>query len=189
MHLSRVKLSNLRRLSNVSIGMDKDISIFVGANNSGKTSLAQVMYLFLGGSRERLTFHDISACSWTDIESFANGEEGKVLPQMAIDLWFAIKEDDLHKVIDLLPSLEWQGTHVGIRITFEPQNQDEMLQRFRKHYAEAQRLAEGVGTEEDELYVAPPRTLREFLEIELHREYEFRYYVPDQAQFNEKSRW
>jgi predicted ATP-dependent endonuclease of OLD family len=187
MYLSRVNLSNFRRLSKVSIGFDKDISIFVGANNSGKTSVAQAMHLFLAGARDRFSFHDISACRWADIESFANGEEGVVLPEMAIDLWFAVEEDDLHRVIDLLPSLDWQGTHVGIRIAFAPQNQDETLQRFREQHADAQRLAADVPVREgEEAYVAPPRTLREFLETELHREYEFKYYVLDETQFNDE---
>lgn len=187
MHLSRVNLSNFRRLSSVSIGLDRDISIFVGANNSGKTSVAQALHLFLGGARDRLSFHDISACRWADVESFANEEEGAALPEMAIDLWFAVEEDDLHRVIDLLPSLDWQGTHVGIRIAFAPQNQDETLQRFRERYADAQRLAAAVPLREgEEPYVAPPRTLREFLETEFHREYEFKYYVLDAAQFNDE---
>jgi predicted ATP-dependent endonuclease of OLD family len=186
MYLSRVKLSNFRRLSNVSIGLDKDISIFVGANNSGKTSVAQAMHLFLSGTRDRFSFHDISACCWAEVESFANKEEGAALPEMAIELWFAVEEEDLHRVIDLLPRLDWQGTHVGIKITFAPRNQDETLARFRERYAQAQQLSADVPVEEyGELYIAPPRTLREFLETELHHEYEFKYYVLDEGQFDD----
>lgn len=167
--------------------MDEDISIFVGANNSGKTSVAQAMHLFLTGARDRFSFHDISACCWAAVESFASGEEGAALPEMAIDLWFAVDEDDLHRVIDLLPRLDWQGTRVGIRIAFGPHNQGETLQRFRERYAAAQRLAADIPVGEgEEPYVAPPRTLREFLETELHREYEFKYYVLDEAQFNDE---
>lgn len=186
MYLSRVKLSNFRRLSNVSIGMDEDISIFVGANNSGKTSVAQAMHLFLTGARDRFSFHDISACCWGEVESFANDEEGAALPEIAIDLWFAVEEEDLYRVIDLLPRLDWQGTHVGIKIVFAPHNQDETIQRFRERHTEAQQLAADIPvTEGEEAYVAPPRTLREYLEAELYREYEFKYYVLDEVQFND----
>ncbi|MCG7981429.1 MAG: AAA family ATPase [Candidatus Thiodiazotropha lotti] len=180
-------MSNFRRLSDVSIDLDEDISIFVGANNSGKTSVAQAMHLFLAGVRDRISFHDISACRWADIEAFANGEESAALPEIAIDLWFAVQEDDLHRVIDVLPSLDWQGTHVGIRITFAPQNQDQTRERFLARHADAQRQAADVPVREgEEPYIAPPTTLREFLEAELRREYEFRYYVLDVAQFNER---
>tara|TARA_R110002049_G_scaffold45948_1_gene133658 strand:- start:35810 stop:37999 length:2190 start_codon:yes stop_codon:yes gene_type:complete len=166
--------------------MDEDISIFVGANNSGKTSVAQAMHLFLAGARDRFSFHDISACRWATVEAFANGEEGAALPIISIDLWFAVEEQDLHRVIDLLPRLDWQGTHVGIKIAFAPQNQDETLIRFKEKYAEAQQQAVDIPLlEGEEPYIAPPRTLREFLELELHREYEFKYYVLDEAQYSE----
>lgn len=187
MHLSRVNLRNFRRLSNVSIGMDEAISIFVGANNSGKTSVAQAMHLFLTGTRDKMSFHDISACRWSDIDSFANGDEGAMLPEIAIDLWFAVDENNLHRVIDLLPSLNWQGTNVGVRIAFTPPDQYGTLQRFQERNASVKQLAADITVgEEEEQYVAPPRTLREFLETELHREYEFKYYVLDEAQFNDK---
>lgn len=187
MHLSRVSLSNFRRLSNVSIWLDDDISIFVGANNSGKTSVAQAIHLFLAGARDRMSFHDLSACRWADVESFANKEEGTALPEIAIDLWFDVEENDLHRVIDLLPSLNWRGTHVGIRIAFAPQNQEETLQRFQERYEDAKKAAADVPVAEGkERYVAPPRTLQEFLETEFHREYEFKYYVLDATEFDDE---
>jgi predicted ATP-dependent endonuclease of OLD family len=187
MHLAKVKLTNFRRLSDVKIDLDRDISIFVGTNNSGKTSVAHAMHLFLSGARERVSFHDFSASRWADVQSFANGEEGAVLPEMAMDLWFAIEESDLHKVIDLLPSLNWQGSYVGARIAFTPENADETLERFQTRFQEAQRAAGEVAVlEGEEPYVAPPRSLREYLESDLRREYEFRYYVLDVARFDEE---
>ena len=41
-------------------------------------------------------------------------------------------------------------------------------------------------SEEDEIYIAPPRTLREYLENELQKEYEFKYFVLDEAQFTDE---
>ena len=145
------------------------------------------MHLFLAGERGRLSFHDISASKWSDVQAFQDEGEGAALPEMAMDLWFEIEEADLHRVIDLLPSLDWQGTHVGVRITFSPRNADETLQRFRARFEEAQQAAANVQVPEgEEPYVAPPRSLREYLETELHREYEFRHYVLDAAQFNDE---
>jgi len=187
MHLSNIRLSNFRRLSEVKIDLDRDISIFVGANNSGKTSVAHAMNLFLAGARDRVSFHDISACRWADIEAFTQREDGASLPVMALDLWFEVEADDLHRVIDLLPSLDWQGTRVGLRIAFAPQNADETLARFRERHEQAQAAAADVQLPEGaEPYVAPPRTLTEFLETEIRREYEFKYFVLDAAQFNDE---
>ncbi|KZB57710.1 ATP-dependent nuclease [Thalassospira xiamenensis] len=183
MYLSDIRLKNFRRLSDVKISFDNDISIFVGANNSGKTSVAQALHFFLSGTRDRVAFHDISACRWNDIDNFANAIDGAVLPEMSVDLWFEVEQNDLHRVIDLLPSLSWESTKVGVRIAFSPRNADETLQRFRQRHEQAQIGIQTPAGEDP--YIAPPRTLKDFLETEIPREYEFKYYVLDIAQFND----
>jgi len=179
MHLSKIRLKNYRRLADVKIDLDSEISIFVGANNSGKTSVAHAMHFFIGGARDRVRFHDISACRWSDIDAFEAGQADAALPVLSLDLWFGVEQADLHRVIDLLPNLEWQGAMVGVRIAFAPRSEDETLTRFQEQHAQAH-------PEGEEPYVAPPRTLREYLEDELQREYEFKYFVLDEAQFNEE---
>ncbi len=183
MHLSKIRITNFRRLADAVIDLDSDISIFVGANNSGKTSVAHAMQFFVRSDRDRVSFsfHDISACRWKDIDDFQAGEEGANLPVMSADLWFDVEQDNLHRVIDLLPHLEWEGSKVGIRIAFAPRNQDDTLTRFNARHAIAQEAA-GDG---EEPYDIPPRSLREFIEKEFRKEYEFKYFALDKAQFND----
>lgn len=186
MHLSKIRLRNFRRLEDVKIDLDQDISIFVGANNSGKTSVAHAMNFFVNAARDRVSFHDISACRWGDIDSFQAGVVDASLPVLSLDLWFAVEQADLHRVLDLLPRLEWEGSQVGVRITFAPRNEDETLARFNERHQQAQDAVAGMEIPEGQKpYVAPPRSLREFLEGELGKEYEFRYFILDQAQFND----
>jgi len=185
MHLSTIKITNFRRLSDVKIDLDRDLSIFVGANNSGKTSVAQAMHIFLTGARDRVSLHDFSASRRSDIEAYARDEGGAMLPSMSIDLWFEVGANDLHRVLDLLPSLQWQGSRVGVRISFQPQNAGETRERFKIQHNNAQeqaRAADGV----DDDFVAYPRSLSEFLETEIKREYEFRYYVLDPDRFDDE---
>jgi predicted ATP-dependent endonuclease of OLD family len=187
MHLNAIKIKNYRRLTDVRIDLEKDISIFVGANNSGKTSVAHAMHFFMGGARDRVSFHDISACRWSGIDAFEACQDGAELPALSLDLWFAVEQTDLHRVIDLLPNLEWQGSVVGVRIAFAPRNEEETLTRFRERHAQAQEAVAGLEIREgEEPYIAPPRTLRDYLEEELQREYEFKYFVLDEAQFNDE---
>lgn len=186
MHLSNVSIRNYRRLKDVKIDLDKEISIFVGSNNSGKTAVAHAMHFFISGVRDRFTFHDISACRWRDIDAFEAGQEDASLPILSIDLWFEVEQADLHRVIDLLPNLHWQGSMVGVRIAFGPRNEDETLERFREKYELAQEAVADIGGPEgEEPYIASPKSLREFLEDEIHREYEFKYFVLDEAQFDD----
>ena len=189
MHLNKVRIKNFRRLCDVKIDLDREISIFVGANNSGKTSVAQAINLFLTGARDRVSFHDISANRWPNVEAFSRGDEGVSLPSISIDLWFEVRASDLHRVIDLLPSLDWQGSRVGIRVIFDPINQDETLTRFREKHALAQEAADAaielVGEGEADNFVVSPQNLTEFLKDEITREYEFRYFVLDPARFDD----
>lgn len=189
MHLSKIRIKNFRRLCDVKIDLDREISIFVGANNSGKTSVAQAIHLFLTGARDRVSFHDISANRWPNVEAFSRGDEGASLPPISIDLWFEVRASDLHRVIDLLPSLDWQGSRVGIRVTFEPINQEETLTRFREKQALAQAAADAAvelaAEGEADNFVVSPQNLTEFLKDEITREYDFRYFVLDPAQFND----
>lgn len=185
MHLSNIRLVNYRRLADVKIDLDREISIFVGANNSGKTSVAHAMHFFIGGTRDRFSFHDISASRWNDIDAFEAGQDGASLPTLSIDLWFEVEQADLHRVIDLLPNLHWQGSKVGVRIVFGPRNEDETLARFRERHAHAQEAVAGLNEAEEEPYIAPPRSLREFLEEGIQKEYEFKYFVLDENQFND----
>ena len=187
MYLKSVKIKNYRRLADVRIDLDREISIFVGTNNSGKTSVAHAMHFFVGGARDRVRFHDISACRWSDIDAFEAGQENVALPVLSVDLWFGVEPEDLHRVIDLLPNLEWQGAAVGVRIAFAPRNENETLARFQERHQQAQEAVASMETPEgEEPYVAPPRTLRDYLEEELQREYEFKYFVLDEAQFNDE---
>ena len=188
MHLNTLRIQNFRRLQDVVIDLEEDLSIFVGANNSGKTSVAQALQVFLSSSREKFSLHDISASVWPDIEAFANGNDGAALPEISVDLWFGVKTADLHRVIDLLPSLSWQGNYVGIRITFSPIDADATLARFQE--AQAAALAAVITANADrnsgvdEGFVPSPKSLTDFLTTELKREYELCYFVLDKAKFN-----
>ncbi|MGH7868710.1 MAG: hypothetical protein ACREP9_14035 [Candidatus Dormibacteraceae bacterium] len=44
------------------------------------------------------------------------------LPTIDFDLWFEVDEDNVHRVIDLLPSLEWEDAPVGVRMSYAPRD-------------------------------------------------------------------
>jgi hypothetical protein len=102
---------------------------------------------------------------------------------MEIDVWFEIGPDDVHRVIDLLPSLAWEGKLVGMRVAYVPSNSAATLTR----YAEVrQRVLDAVAKGQDgaPVFDPSPRNLREFLRDRLHDEYELRYFVLDPARFD-----
>ncbi len=60
MHIERIKIKNFRLLQDFSIDLQKDLSLVVGKNNSGKTSLLKVMDKFINGNENKFTFKDFS---------------------------------------------------------------------------------------------------------------------------------
>lgn len=97
------------------------------------------------------------------------------LPTIVLDLWFEVDDDNVHRVIDLLPGLDWSGEPVGIRMVYTPKDQDLLLRNFRET-CERTRKVRSAATPE---YQAWPRNLFEYLERRLPYEYEIRYYVLD----------
>jgi predicted ATP-dependent endonuclease of OLD family len=113
MHLSSIRIRNFRRLKNVRVDLDDLISIFVGANNSGKTSATQAIQMFVAGAKEKFTIHDFSADCWHTFDraggQFPIPDPVPQLPSISLDIWFTVTDADLHRVIDLLPSLAWEA--------------------------------------------------------------------------------
>lgn len=189
MHLHSYRIKNYRRLRDVHIELASDISIFVGSNNSGKTSATQALYAFASGSKDKFSLYDFSSTCWKDFDTLGNlpegGAEQAEVPSISLDLWFEVAASDLYLVIPLLPSTAWHGTQVGIRIEFAPRNPVELLGKFRTARAEAQTRAAALEKRENEKYVPWPKSLSDYLKNELPNEFEFKYYVLDRAQFDD----
>lgn len=184
MYIEFLKIRNFRRLRDVTIDLAHDISIFVGANNSGKTSASHALKLFTEASRERFTVHDFNAECWAAMDAFGERQEGAVLPTISLDIWFHVEAADLHRVIDLLPSLRWQGRLVGLRVEFAASNAAVLLSNFHEARDRARASIRPSG-EAVPAYHPLPRTLREYLDDNLRREFELRYYVLDRKQFDD----
>ncbi len=199
MKLQAYRLRNYRRLRDVVIELDEKISIFVGANNSGKTSAAQGLYSMLRGEAASFELFDFSAVLWAEIDNIGNalqGDEGasKQLPAITLDLWFRVGDADLGIAMPLLPSTDWEGKCVGIRVSFEPKDPDDLLTTYRglqeKATAAAMKLATkaAAGAEPDAggvtEYKPWPQSLTKFLAKELTKYYGFRYYLLDEREFD-----
>jgi len=63
MKITKIEVKNFRILENVSINLDNDATLIVGRNNSGKTSLTEAFYKFLGGENTHFKFEDFTMSS------------------------------------------------------------------------------------------------------------------------------
>lgn len=184
MKLHCFKVRNFRRLKNTLIDIESDISIFVGSNNSGKTSATQVIEMFVNGGKDKFSIHDFSSDTWSTFNMIGeNGlnDEVSTLPSISLDLWFEISAADLHRVLDLLPGLDWAGSRVGIRIALQPKIPAETLQRFNEAKAKV-----AAFQQEDGLYSPWPKNMFDYLSKELSQEYELVYFALNEAHFDEQ---
>lgn len=192
MKINCIRIQNFRRLKNTRIDFDPDISIFVGANNSGKTSVAHALDMFVNGGKEKFSIYDFTANCWEEINKIGDDpqksiEEKIELPPIRVDLWFEIKSQDTHRVLDILPGLEWNGSVVGLRLQFQPRDTAETL----THYMEAKaKGSKHIPKTPDQKYKPWPKNLIDFLGKNLTQEYEIKYYALDinlfDQEFNEK---
>lgn len=116
MKLQSIAIRNFRRLENVKVDVEGDETIFVGPNNSGKTSATAIFRCFLGDRDFRI--HDFSVTRNGDFEAFIATEDANVLPEIGLDLWFSIDPNTIAfgRVFALLPKLS-DFTKVGLRLT------------------------------------------------------------------------
>lgn len=192
MHLHSYRLRNFRRLKDAHIELADDISIFVGSNNSGKTSATQAIHTFVTGGRDRFSLYDFSSSCWKAFDE-AGGinlaepiPDGLSLPSIELDLWFEVAAPDLYLVIPLLPSTAWEGTKVGIRVSLTARNPINLIQNYQD--AKAKGTEQAAELPPGSQYVPWPRSMTDYLQRELKNEYELRYFILDRTQFDENFR-
>jgi hypothetical protein len=177
-HIKCFRVENFRRLKNARVDLESDRTIFVGANNSGKTSATHLFQMFLGRqSRAPFQIYDFTADCWKSFNSFdlESGNPESDLPRITFDLWFEVDDDNLHRVLDLLPSLDWAGEPVGVRMVYAPRDGGELI----ANYKDARAKAEAATGDEGTSYKPWPQTLMEYLTKRLQQEYEIKYFVLD----------
>ena len=99
MRISRIAICNFRLLASVELGLEELTTLIVGRNNSGKTSMSEVVRRFLENDKPVFQLEDFSSACYDNFckayECYANGEDEdevrKLVP--AIELRLTLKYD------------------------------------------------------------------------------------------------
>lgn len=192
MHLHSYRIKNYRRLQDTCIELADDISIFVGSNNSGKTSATQVIYAFVNGGKDHFSLYDFNSSCWDVFEKAGTTNlkepvsDEFLLPSIDLDLWFEVAASDLYLVIPLLPHTEWEGTKVGIRVSLVAKNPVELIKNYQEANFRSLQLAQEQFSGSD--YIPWPISMVDYLQREFKSEFEIRYYILDHSKFDQNSR-
>jgi predicted ATP-dependent endonuclease of OLD family len=144
MRIANIEISNFRKLLSVRVDLSQETTLFVGANNSGKTSAMLAMRRFLVEKGKRFKTQDFTLSHWSAIDAIGNEWENadetdppvlsldnwaKLLP--ALDLWLHVDNGELHHVSGLLPTLDWAGGKLGVRLRLEPKDLEALYREYR----------------------------------------------------------
>lgn len=193
MLISFVELKNFRKLKSCRIDFSEKETVFVGANNSGKTSAMDALILFLK-EKSKISSKDFTLSNWKDINdigkswvklkedaqpdlSIENWKE--FLPQL--DVWIKVDKNEIHYINELVPTLDWAGGMLGVRLRFEPKNIETLYKDFIDSCNSAKNvalLAENGGKKKITLNLWP-KSLWDFLERRLQNHFTVSSYVLD----------
>ncbi|WP_312832514.1 ATP-dependent nuclease [Sedimentibacter saalensis] len=191
MKISSIYIQNFRKLRQCRIDFSKNTTLFVGANNSGKTSAMDALGKFLAG--RSFVFNDLTISNRTAINAI--GEEwvdkeckmpedlakwNHLLPMM--DVWLEVDCSEIHYVASIIPTLKWRGGKLGIRLAFQPKDISKLFAEYREAYYAA-RTTEAAGKGKDVFHInLYPKDLCDFLDRKLNTYFFIKSYVLDPKQ-------
>lgn len=200
MHIEFVEIANFRKLLSVRVDLAPMTTLFVGANNSGKTTAMLAMRRFLTPRRCPFEVNDFTLChlgALVDIgQAWVQAHQAGAVADLGLDpwvqalptldLWLQVKEDEVHRVRDLVPSMEWTGGRLGVRLRYEPKDLDVLFKEFITAVTEANAMraaaaataaAKGAGAK----LTVWPETMVDFLTRRLSSMFTIRAYPLDPA--------
>lgn len=194
MKIASVQIRNFRKLKNCHIDFGERETVFVGANNSGKTSAISAIVWFLKNN-EKFTLKEFTITNWAQINEIGDlwlekdpldgqwldpHQWDKISP--SLDVWINVADGEQFRVNHLIPSLStWDGKKVGVRCQYEPIE-------VKKLYADYKQAKEKVialqATKEWEKASSPelfPKNLCDFLGkgTNLRDYFDVKYYIID----------
>ena len=188
MRIQSIKIRNFRKLLQCHIDFSEKTTLFVGANNSGKTSAMDALGKFLAD--RSFTFNDITISKRVDINKIGEGwaqencneptdlqEWEPLVPQM--DIWLDVSDSEIHYVAGIIPTLKWRGGKLGVRLAFFPKNISKLFAEYREAYFAARKTEKAKGKVDINLY---PKDLCEFLECNLNTYFSMKAFILDPAQ-------
>lgn len=153
MKITFVEIQNFRKLQSCRIEFGAETTVFVGANNSGKTSAMTALRKFL--KKRQLVLNDFTMTNFIELNKIGRRiieakEDDLILPEQwtsllpTMDVWLDVDSDELRYVAEIIPTLDWTEGHIGIRLIYEPKDYDKLYGTFAHTYEKAHEGKDGL---------------------------------------------
>lgn len=148
MKIISFNITNFRRLYNVKIDIANEKTVFVGANNSGKTSASHALKCFLSkDGKKQIRINDITLINHKEInrigEKWEQYDKTEISDEdiqrsyqefnnyfPSLDILINVPENEIHHVVKIIPTLDWQVGVLGVRLCYEANSIDELRKTF-----------------------------------------------------------
>ena len=166
--------------------------------------MVALRYFLVESERSKFSLYDVTLCHWPTIDAMGKSwEEAKaanvdlpeptwspVLPFM--DVWLHADKSEAHFIQKLIPTLDWDGGLLGVRLRLEPKDATQFQIDYLTAREEARRIEEtdanevrSKGAGKAENIVLWPRSLAEFLQRRLTTFFTLKSYILNPAKFTD----
>ena len=172
MRITSITIQNFRKLLECHIDISEQTTLFVGANNSGKTSAMDALAKFL--ANRSFVFNDITIAKRIDINRIGTKwveadcqqpadllDWDAIVPKM--DIWLDVASNEMHYVASIIPTLKWRGGKLGVRLALLPKDVSKLFNEYREAYSSA-RTTEHARADKKSSFNLFPKDLCEFLD-------------------------
>lgn len=148
MFIEKLVVKNYKKLKFVNICLSEKQNLFIGPNNSGKTSAIEVLSKFLTDQKS-FSIYDVTVDNWHNLNClfnryYTNSVDQKdletldslykkmmeLLPTMKVIA--SVEKEELYHVKPLIPYLHTDCKKVAVTYTYEPSNFEELLVDYKK---------------------------------------------------------
>lgn len=167
MKINKIKIKNFRLLKNFQLDLENELSLVIGKNNCGKTSLLAVLDKFLNQSdKTKFSFDDFNIDFKNEIKTLVENpfEDVEVFEQKGIKLKLFIEyneEDDLSNISRVMMDLDPNNNFIVLG--FEYVLNFEKLNKLRIDYNEFANKEALKNKKKNEDEVKPSKDLFYFL--------------------------
>jgi len=193
MKIKSISLSNFRKLKKCNIELSDKETIFVGANNSGKTTAMDALIKFL--KTKDFKTQDFTLSNWTELNKIAEkwitedtlSDEVKEVKSVekylpTLDLWLNVSDTELHYVSHIIPSLDWEGGLLGIRLRFEPKDMPMLIEDYTVSYKKSNDLLKS----KKKSFSLFPKNFWDFCDRKLSSLFRIKSYLLDPEKYGEE---
>lgn len=161
MKIKDISIKNFRLLENVKLNIEDDITLIVGKNNTGKTSLFEVVNMFFS-EKNNFSFHDFSQTTYNqfencygifdDLQKNTDDEVKEKLEELLIDsipniqleiqLEYNKAKDSLINLSEFISDLDDSKNTATIRLQYQSKDSIRLFTSFVARKEEEQTLIE-----------------------------------------------